>query len=906
MGATRFPGKFVWTKEQTSARNAFAVFRRRFHLTEAPSSAVLNVFADTRYRLWANGRFVGTGPGRFVTQFPEYDAVELAPYLAAGDNELVVEANFFGASSFQTMPDGKPGFWASGSAGEVDLSTPGEWTGAPSSAWDADAPLFSFAQGPVEICDTRRLEATVGEPVRVLTAEECPWGPFRPFSGTPLPFDPVRPRSVLLAGPLKGDEAVWGFQSGNPEANRTDGVEVKQKPWVGFATWILSDRAQEVELGCFWGELAINGKPFRAQATPDRGNHGTATISLEAGWNLLTGKIEVLTEFWSFLVSLPRKSGLGLSALPEEGCSDAFLLSPVGSKESIVLPDRDGWQVPKGWQRASGDRFSVSPGRLVGWDRPQPGSTRGLPAGRLNEVGFFHAPEATWSLKFAGEFHGHLVLEAEGPAGTVVDVTSDDWVREDGRAAILRSNPFVDATDRFILRGGRQQLELFHPRGGKLVQVTLRSPDGQPADLGLHDLWARSRLIYRGMTTPFSCDDPVFEWAWPTSIRTLTCSADDAYADCPWRERGSYIGDGLVNLHLNMLFTSDLRTARRTFRLFAEAQTENGQLPGVAPAWLRKPHEDYTLLFILAIHDFWANTGDVDLIEEFWPTFERIWASPTWEVGEEGLWDVKGKRCFFDWGILPSEREGRAHGGLNLFRMGAANAMARMADCTGRGTDAAKFRKLAQDVAGAIRRKLWHEAEGRLLPSTDADTPALHTNVLALAMGWGDVDERQRILAYLEPHIRTNLARGLERGQFTGYLELYFLAYLLPALAEMGRADLAEDVVRDHYGYLMSLGDDTLAECFSRAEAGVGSRCHSWSGAAAIYTARYVLGLRPESPGDVDRWVFDPKVHRITRASGQIAHPRGEIRVAWTKSGDSFDAKIEAPEGVVVRTPDQV
>ncbi|MFQ3668941.1 MAG: hypothetical protein SNJ61_08650, partial [Fimbriimonadaceae bacterium] len=603
MEATDLPANFVWTKDPTPARNAFAVFRRRFRLDEVPREARLRLFADTRYRLWVNGRFVAAGPGRFVTQFPEYDSADVSKHLQTGENEIVVEANFFGASSFQTMPDGKPGFWASGRAGSVDLSTPGEWTGAPSSAWDPHAPSFSFAQGPVEICDTRRLDSDAGAPVRPLEREECPWGPLRPFSGTSIPFDAVRPRSVLLAGPLMEEEAVWGFQSNDPDANRTDGIERKQKPWVGFATWIHADRPQTVQLGCFWGELAINGRAFRAQATPDRGNHGTAAISLEAGWNLLTGKVEVLTEFWSFLLSLPRASGLRLSARPEPECPEAFLVSPVGAKESIRLPDRDGWRPPEGWIGVAGHRFGVSPGRLVGWDRPAPGSTQNLPAERLAEVGSIGAPEATWSLKFAGEFHGHIVLDVEGPSGTVVDVTSDDWVREDGRAAILRSNPFVDATDRFVLRGGRQTIELFHPRGGKLVQVTMRSPDGRPADLRLHDLWVRSRLIYRGITTPFSCDDPVFEWAWATSVRTLTCSADDAYADCPWRERGSYIGDGLVNLHLNMLFTTDLRTARRTYRLFAEAQTENGQLPGVAPAWLRKPHEDYTLIFILAIHD---------------------------------------------------------------------------------------------------------------------------------------------------------------------------------------------------------------------------------------------------------------------------------------------------------------
>ena len=82
--------RFVWLGDTARRRNQFAGFERTFSLPAVPAQFPLHLFADTRYRLRVNGEFVGAGPGRFVTQFPEYDTHELAPLLRAGDNRISV------------------------------------------------------------------------------------------------------------------------------------------------------------------------------------------------------------------------------------------------------------------------------------------------------------------------------------------------------------------------------------------------------------------------------------------------------------------------------------------------------------------------------------------------------------------------------------------------------------------------------------------------------------------------------------------------------------------------------------------------------------------------------------------------------------------------------------------------
>ncbi|MFA6286175.1 MAG: hypothetical protein WC661_02225 [Opitutaceae bacterium] len=886
--------RFVWVKDDAPSRNQFVRFERTFELAEVPRSLPLNLFADTRYRLRINGDFVASGPGRFVTQFPEFDRHDLAPRLRPGTNKITVEVNFFGASSYQSMPDGAPGFIAWGGGPAVDLATPGNWRAFRLNAWRSDAPLFSFAQNPVEICDTRLSEAGDPRPLVPLSGKAAPWGDLAPYSGAPIPFLAHRPKRIELAGRLISDERRFGFMSHDDNSGR--GTE---KPWRAFATWIRSPRDQTVILSCFWSELLCNGVPVPVDTNTPCGNHGHCTVALREGWNLLTGEICVLTEFWAYCLGIPVSAGLSLHGRRDSSCAAPFALSPNSPRAGLLLPIPADTEPPESWSLHDGNIRAITPARLIAWEIPEAGSMRNIALGRLPETSTIESAEATWCFSFAGELLGHIVLDVEAPAGAILDVACDDWQSPHGGVALYRSNPFTDAADRFILRGGRQRVELFHPRGGKLIQVVLRAPHGA-APLSLHDVFVRSRQTLGADETRFSSDHPVLDWAWPVALRTLIASTDEAYSDCPWRERGSYIGDSYVNIHLNLLLNGDYRTARRTLRIFAQAQLPDGQLACCAPAWLRRPHEDFTLVWLLALHDFWAATGDTTLASELWPVVRRIWDSPSWERHISGLWNTSGTHLFVDWGALPTEREGEANAIINLFRFGAARACARLATALGRDTEAATFDAQATAVESALFSLLWNDTEGRLLPSLKETTAAVHANTLALAFGLGPRRTRERILAYLEPKLRDNFAKGLRDGQAAGHLELYFLNYLLPALAAHGRPDLAELLIDQHYGFLRNIGDDTLPECFCRVAQMAGSRCHSWSGAPAIYAARQVLGLRQITLGNPNDFVFDPVVHGINRASGRIAHPLGWIEISWRRENGVIHPTISAPAGISI------
>ncbi len=894
---------FISLPDADSERNQFASFERRFILGRR-TGCWIALFADSRYRLSVNGAFVAEGPARFVTGAPEFDCYELSKWLKGGENLVRVEVNFFGASSYQTMPDGCPGFIAGGGTadGTVDLSTPGEWLVRAHDAWHSEAPLFSFAQGPVEICDLAVLEAESRDGVLLRAPHtpdpaEQPWGPLSPRS-VPYPdYAPVEPEWLQLAGPLEASE-IFGFQSFvRGYVRNRHGLPMRRR----FATWFFAEEPADVGLECFWSDLQLNGEAVGIDTDTALGNHGQAVLKLRSGWNLLTGELEILTESWAYLLRV-QPDGPTPRALPDLGCRAAFCLSPIFDASAPPPPlDPDKTGPPPGWTLDAGGVENVTPARLVAWDRPAAGARReGLAYTQLDEVASFTAAGATWVFCFPQGFHGHPVIEVEGPPGALLDLAYDDWSRDDGCVNLYGSNPFTDAADRFVLSGGRQRVEVFHARGGIFLQVTLRAPTGMDAaPLSVLSVSVRRRtlLAEATMTGGLQTDVSEFDFAWKAALRTLSVSTDEAYTDCPWRERGAYIGDSVVAANVNHLASADLSVAWRTFLNFGRAALPDGQLPACAPAWLRKTHEDFTYLWIVGLRDLWSFSGETQPVEESWPTLQRIWQAP-WECHTSGLWNADGRNLFIDWGVRREERKGEANAVINLFRLAALWASAELAEALGRTSESADFEQEAETIRSALLEVLWDDDEGRFHPSRVDTGPGLHANILALRYGVG---ERERLMHYLTPLLRRNFRQGLERGQFSGHAELYFLSFALPALAEAGAHELAEDLILEHYGFLQSLGHRTLAECFCRAQRGIGSRCHTWSAGGAIYGQRYVLGLRQSQAGVPDQWLLEPRVtDRFQQVEGCRPHPAGLIRVRWQREKDVIIAEVEAPEGVEV------
>lgn len=73
------------------------------------------------------------------------------------------------------------------------------------------------------------------------------------------------------------------------------------------------------------------------------------------------------------------------------------------------------------------------------------------------------------------------------------------------------------------------------------------------------------------------------------------------------------------------------------------------------------------------------------------------------------------------------------------------------------------------------------------------------------------------------------------------------------------------------------------------------SDCHGW-GAVPLYEfSSEILGVQPEVPG-YDSIRVRPRLGHLTWAKGQVATPKGLVKVEWQRSEGEFMIQVDGPE----------
>jgi len=211
---TALTATMIWSAgTPAEAGYLHAGFRRDLELAATPRSAVLHLFAYTRYQLFANGEYIGRGPNRFQNQRPEYDSWDLR--LRAGRNVIAVLVH-------RDQPSGRvmqhaPGFTARLELVQADgtkqvIASDTAWRGFREAAYGPQpAAWASFAEN----LDARHSPGDWSAPdfdasalpaaVPVNTADAKVWPALSPRS-----IPPLRETRVPFTTETKGPATVEG------------------------------------------------------------------------------------------------------------------------------------------------------------------------------------------------------------------------------------------------------------------------------------------------------------------------------------------------------------------------------------------------------------------------------------------------------------------------------------------------------------------------------------------------------------------------------------------------------------------------------------------------------------------------------------------------------------------------
>lgn len=152
MNNRKFPhwkAHWIWQKGDPFKPNTYVYFRRGFSLKDKPLKVICHVSADTSYKLFINGKFVGNGPMLNEPRWQSYDSYDVSDLLRVGENVIGAIVYHFGNAI--NNPDGYTMNWSRGGfLCQIDMQngrerissivTDSSWEVLESSAWDRNSP----------------------------------------------------------------------------------------------------------------------------------------------------------------------------------------------------------------------------------------------------------------------------------------------------------------------------------------------------------------------------------------------------------------------------------------------------------------------------------------------------------------------------------------------------------------------------------------------------------------------------------------------------------------------------------------------------------------------------------------------------------------------------------------------
>lgn len=196
----------------------------------------------------------------------------------------------------------------------------------------------------------------------------------------------------------------------------------------------------------------------------------------------------------------------------------------------------------------------------------------------------------------------------------------------------------------------------------------------------------------------------------------LACTIDGAK-----RDRSAFGGDLYISARSIAYSTANFEAVRGTIKLLTSHQTKDGYLGNFCPiqAPVHTGEEEppiyafysltYALLLVVAIKDYWLNSGDVDTVATVWSALIRLKAYVETMVNEQGLVSAPPPLSLKFFPLL-----GPVFGVSTQINLAYYAALLSMAMMSKSGEETATLRARATDLKASIVKHLYDQESGVL------------------------------------------------------------------------------------------------------------------------------------------------------------------------------------------------
>ncbi len=441
-------------------------------------------------------------------------------------------------------------------------------------------------------------------------------------------------------------------------------------------------------------------------------------------------------------------------------------------------------------------------------------------------------------------------LKIDAPAGKIIRITT-----ENTSIGAVRST--------YITRDGEQEFEALGWFNGAHIRYEI------PAGVTVLSLKYRETGYDTAFAGAFACENEALNTLWQKSLRTLYVTMRDSFMDCPDRERAQWWGDVTSEMAMSM-YALDARALllyqKGVASMLGHIDPNTKVLQTVVPCsgdFFELPVQQ--LAGVCGFWTYYLYTGDRAFLETVYDAAAEYVG--LWEIGDddlvrhrEGSWD------WMDWGLFADDAAIE-----NAWYYHALSCLCSMADVLGKSSQT--FRQNMERIRHGYA-SLWtkHGFKSKGLFPDD------RANALAVIAGLATPDQYDVLTKVLT---KTKNA--------SPYMEYY----VLEALCQMGRSDLAKARTLQRYGRMIREDYSTLWELWIRIG---GTRNHAWSGGPLVIMSKYFAGIRPLEPG-WNRCEIRPQTDVCAQITCTVPTVRGYIRLNTEKTEGALRLDAQVPQG---------
>ncbi|OLS37237.1 family 78 glycoside hydrolase catalytic domain [Bacillus sp. MRMR6] len=922
---------WIWDGSGKHPRNQWSCFRKNFSVPADYESVRLTISADTKYSVYLNGEFLGSGPVRGWTNEWYYDQYELSG-LNKEDNIISVLVNHYGTGTMHYI-EGRGGLIAQidfelGGKVVDQVQTDDSWKTANHDAFIKETVKMSNCLSWSEIYHAGRFDDewtglvfvdSFWSNAEIIGSHGMqPWGKLVPKDIPHLTNEPVFPKSVLSLKEVKPLSQHFSidlkptFFPGELDNNSGRIIqgfvvtELFSKDDVKGSLMLTFDAHAEAK----W-EFKLNGVEYKTK------NGKYEKVDLRKGANLLM--IDVGGSFHEPTIHL----GLDFPDLVEvrtplgqeddskflaigpfyketrlqigKSVQKVFLLSEQYQKLQTVSTLRELVSF-KEWEKSiPNEHVSTENVSLLSIFKKDiqvhslhfQHQNMVLPNHSFTTVEPKEQGDSEFLIDFGKEYLGHIEFEVEATKGTIFDFFLFESIHQNGRIEHTFS---LNNSLRYVARDGRQVYRSFIPRGFRYMLLTIRNLN-KPCKI--YRVKVDVTTFPTGNVGAFQSSDYQLNQIWEISKHTIRMCAQDTIIDCPAYEQALWTGDSYNISLMNYYTFGNYDLVRRCLKLISKSVYRSPLPESHIPSGWQNVLTAWSILWMMACREYYRFSGDLDFIKEIYPELKLTVQRFQEFMNEQGLVEIDAWNML-DWAPMDTEHKIVTH--QNALLVEALRQTAYLSSVLGEQEDETGFLSLAKKLKQAINLHLWDEEEKVFVDSihedgTKSKTKSVQTNLVVYLSDCAEGYRKKIIEEYIiHPP-----------ASFVQIKSPFVLFFYYEALMKLGKNDMVLANIRDIYGYMLENDATTCWEGWELIEGDFSrSHCHAWSAAPTYVFGVLFFGVRPLEPG-FTKVAISPNLNGLKWMKGSVPIPQGKIDIYCKELDEYIDLQINLPEKIEVQ-----